>query len=163
MLKAGLTIKNDSGRVYDRFRHRIMFPIRDVRGRVIGFGGRKMGEEEGPKYLNSPETPVFSKSRELYGLYEARKALRNIDRLLVVEGYMDVVALAQNGFPNAVATLGTATGEAHYHKLYRYTDEVICCFDGDKAGRSAAWRALESALPVLNEHRQLKFVFLPRW
>ena len=161
LLKAGLTIKNDSGRVYDRFRHRIMFPIRDVRGRVIGFGGRKMGEEEGPKYLNSPETPVFSKSRELYGLYEARKALRNIDRLLVVEGYMDVVALAQNGFPNAVATLGTATGEAHYHKLYRYTDEVICCFDGDKAGRSAAWRALESALPVLNEHRQLKFVFLP--
>jgi DNA primase len=161
LLKAGLTIKNDSGRVYDRFRHRIMFPIRDVRGRVIGFGGRKMGDEEGPKYLNSPETTVFSKGRELYGLYEARKAVRNIDRLLVVEGYMDVVALAQNGFPNAVATLGTATGEAHYHKLYRYTDEVICCFDGDKAGRSAAWRALESALPVLNEHRQLKFVFLP--
>lgn len=161
LLKAGLTIKNDNGRVYDRFRHRIMFPIRDVRGRVIGFGGRKLGDEEGPKYLNSPETPVFSKSQELYGLYEARKALRNIDRLVVVEGYMDVVALAQNGFRNAVATLGTATGEAHYHKLYRYTDEVICCFDGDKAGRSAAWRALESALPVLNEHRQLKFVFLP--
>ena len=161
LLKAGLTIKNDNGRVYDRFRHRIMFPIRDVRGRVIGFGGRKLGDEEGPKYLNSPETPVFSKSQELYGLYEARKALRNIDRLLVVEGYMDVVALAQHGFRNAVATLGTATGEPHYHKLYRYTDEVICCFDGDKAGRSAAWRALESALPVLNEHRQLKFVFLP--
>jgi DNA primase len=161
MLKAGLTIKNDSGRVYDRFRHRIMFPIRDVRGRVIGFGGRKLGDEEGPKYLNSPETPVFAKNQELYGLYEARKALRNIDRLLVVEGYMDVVALAQRGFPNAVATLGTATGEAHYQKLYRYTDEVVCCFDGDKAGRAAAWRALESALPVLNEHRQLKFVFLP--
>ena len=161
LLKAGLTIKNDNGRVYDRFRHRIMFPIRDLRGRVIGFGGRKLGDEEGPKYLNSPETPVFSKSQELYGLYEARKALRNIDRLLVVEGYMDVVALAQNGFRNAVATLGTATGEAHYQKLYRYTDEVVCCFDGDKAGRSAAWRALESALPVLNEHRQLKFVFLP--
>ena len=161
MLKAGLTIKNDSGRVYDRFRHRIMFPIRDVRGRVIGFGGRKLGDEEGPKYLNSPETPVFAKNQELYGLYEARKALRNIDRLLVVEGYMDVVALAQGGFRNAVATLGTATGEAHYQKLYRYTDEVVCCFDGDKAGRAAAWRALESALPVLNEHRQLKFVFLP--
>lgn len=161
LLKAGLTIKNDAGRVYDRFRHRIMFPIRDVRGRVIGFGGRKLGDEEGPKYLNSPETAVFSKSQELYGLYEARKALRNIDRLLVVEGYMDVVALAQNGFRNAVATLGTATGEAHYQKLYRYTEEVICCFDGDRAGRSAAWRALESALPVLNEHRQLKFVFLP--
>ena len=161
LLKAGLTTKNDSGRAYDRFRHRIMFPIRDVRGRVIGFGGRKLGDEEGPKYLNSPETPVFSKNQELYGLYEARKAMRSIDRLLVVEGYMDVVALAQNGFPNAVATLGTATGEAHYQKLYRYTDEVVCCFDGDKAGRSAAWRALESALPVLNEHRQLKFVFLP--
>lgn len=161
LLQAGLTIKNDNGRVYDRFRHRIMFPIRDMRGRVIGFGGRKLGDEEGPKYLNSPETPVFSKSQELYGLYEARKALRNIDRLLVVEGYMDVVALAQNGFRNAVATLGTATGEAHYRKLYRYTDEVVCCFDGDKAGRAAAWRALESALPVLNEHRQLKFVFLP--
>ena len=161
MLKAGLTIKNDSGRVYDRFRHRIMFPIRDVRGRVIGFGGRKLGDEEGPKYLNSPETQVFAKNQELYGLYEARKALRNIDRLLVVEGYMDVVALAQGGFRNAVATLGTATGEAHYQKLYRYTDEVVCCFDGDKAGRAAAWRALESALPVLNEHRQLKFVFLP--
>ena len=161
MLKAGLTIKNDSGRVYDRFRHRIMFPIRDVRGRVIGFGGRKLGDEEGPKYLNSPETPVFAKNQELYGLYEARKALRSIDRLMVVEGYMDVVALAQRGFRNAVATLGTATGEAHYQKLYRYTDEVVCCFDGDKAGRAAAWRALESALPVLNEHRQLKFVFLP--
>lgn len=161
LLQAGLTIKNDSGRVYDRFRHRIVFPIRDVRGRVIGFGGRKLGDEEGPKYLNSPETAVFAKGQELYGLYEARKALRSIDRLLVVEGYMDVVALAQGGFRNAVATLGTATGEAHYRKLYRYTDEVICCFDGDKAGRSAAWRALESALPVLDEHRSLKFVFLP--
>jgi DNA primase len=138
-----------------------MFPIRDTRGRVIGFGGRKLGDEEGPKYLNSPETPVFFKGQELYGLYEARKALRNIQRLIVVEGYMDVVALAQNGVLNAVATLGTATGEAHFQKLYKYSDEVVCCFDGDKAGRSAAWRALESALPILNEHRQLKFVFLP--
>lgn len=161
MLEAGLTIKNDKGRVYDRFRHRAMFPIRDTRGRVIGFGGRKFGDEEGPKYLNSPETPVFQKSQELYGLYEARRALRHIDRLVVVEGYMDVIALAQHEIPYAVATLGTATGEAHYHKLYKYADEVICCFDGDKAGRSAAWRALESALPVLNEQRQLKFVFLP--
>ena len=161
LLTAGLTIKNDKGNVYDRFRHRIMFPIRDTRGRVIGFGGRKLGEEEGPKYLNSPETPVFVKGQELYGLYEARKALRNIQRLIVVEGYMDVVALAQNGVLNAVATLGTATGEAHFQKLYKYSDEVVCCFDGDKAGRSAAWRALESALPILNEHRQLKFVFLP--
>ena len=161
LLTAGLTIKNDKGNVYDRFRHRIMFPIRDTRGRVIGFGGRKLGDEEGPKYLNSPETPVFFKGQELYGLYEARKALRNIQRLIVVEGYMDVVALAQNGVLNAVATLGTATGEAHFQKLYKYSDEVVCCFDGDKAGRSAAWRALESALPILNEHRQLKFVFLP--
>ncbi|MDG1134741.1 MAG: DNA primase [Pseudomonadales bacterium] len=161
LLTAGLTIKNDKGNVYDRFRHRIMFPIRDTRGRVIGFGGRKLGQEEGPKYLNSPETPVFFKGQELYGLYEARKALRNIQRLIVVEGYMDVVALAQNGVLNAVATLGTATGEAHFQKLYKYSDEVVCCFDGDKAGRSAAWRALESALPILNEHRQLKFVFLP--
>lgn len=161
LLIAGLTIKNDKGNVYDRFRHRIIFPIRDTRGRVIGFGGRKLGDEEGPKYLNSPETPVFFKGQELYGLYEARKALRNIQRLIVVEGYMDVVALAQNGVLNAVATLGTATGEAHFQKLYKYSDEVVCCFDGDKAGRSAAWRALESALPILNEHRQLKFVFLP--
>ena len=161
LLLAGLTTKNDKGNVYDRFRDRVVFPIRDTRGRVIGFGGRTLKDGDGPKYLNSPETPLFQKGRELYGLYEARKALRSIDRLIVVEGYMDVVALAQNGIPNAVATLGTATGTAHYEKLYRYSDEVICCFDGDKAGRAAAWRALESALPVLNERRSLKFVFLP--
>ena len=161
LLTAGLLIKNDKGRVYDRFRDRIMFPIRDTRGRVIAFGGRILAQDGGPKYLNSPETPIFFKAQELYGLYEARKALRKIDALLVVEGYMDVVALAQNGIANAVATLGTATGEAHFKKLYRYADQVVCCFDGDKAGRSAAWRALESALPVLNEHRQLKFAFLP--
>ena len=161
LLTAGLLIKNDKDRVYDRFRDRIMFPIRDTRGRVIAFGGRILAQDGGPKYLNSPETPIFFKAQELYGLYEARKALRKIDALLVVEGYMDVVALAQNGIVNAVATLGTATGEAHFKKLYRYADQVVCCFDGDKAGRSAAWRALESALPVLNEHRQLKFAFLP--
>ena len=161
LLKAGLLTKNDNGRVYDRFRDRIMFPIRDTRGRVIAFGGRILSQDGGPKYLNSPETPIFFKAQELYGLYEARKALRKIDELLVVEGYMDVVALAQNGIVNAVATLGTASGEAHFRKLYRYTGNVVCCFDGDKAGRSAAWRALESALPVLSEHRQLKFAFLP--
>ncbi|MBX3705055.1 MAG: DNA primase [Pseudomonadales bacterium] len=161
LVEAGLLIRNDSGRVYDRFRGRIMFPIRDTRGRVIGFGGRVMGQGDGPKYLNSPETPVFHKGRELYGLYEARRALRQIDRLLVVEGYMDVVALAQSGIANAVATLGTSATPEHFQKLYRYTEEVVCCFDGDNAGRQAAWRALESALPQLGEGRQLKFMFLP--
>ncbi|MEQ9451346.1 MAG: DNA primase [Pseudomonadales bacterium] len=161
LLEAGLANKSDNGRVYDRFRSRIIFPIRDTRGRVIGFGGRVMGADDGPKYLNSPETPVFHKSKELYGLYEARRALRRIDRLLVVEGYMDVVALAQFGFANAVATLGTASGTPHFEKLFRYTDEVVCCFDGDTAGRGAAWKALENALPTLTEHRQMKFMFLP--
>ena len=161
LITAGLQIKNEQGRIYDRFRDRIMFPIRDTRGRVIGFGGRTMSSDDGPKYLNSPETPVFHKGSELYGLYEARRALRRIDRLILVEGYMDVVALAQHGVPNAVAALGTASGEGHFHKLFRYADEVVCCFDGDQAGRSAAWKALENALPTLNEHRQLKLVFLP--
>lgn len=160
LLDAGLLTKNERGRVYDRFRDRIIFPIRDTRGRTIGFGGRAL-EEGGPKYLNSPETEVFHKGQELYGLYEARKALRNLDSLIVVEGYMDVVALAQYGVANVVATLGTASGRAHFEKLYRYTDEVICCFDGDQAGRQAAWKALENALPVLNEHRMIKLVFLP--
>lgn len=161
LLDTGMLTKNDNGRVYDRFRGRIMFPIRDTRGRVIAFGGRVMSADDGPKYLNSPETEIFHKSRELYGLYEARKALRNIHRLIVVEGYMDVVALAQYGVMNAVATLGTASGTQHFQKLYRYTDEVVCCFDGDQAGRSAAWKALENALPALGELKQLKFVFLP--
>jgi DNA primase len=161
LLEAGLLIRNDNGRVYDRFRGRVMFPIRDTRGRIIGFGGRILGGDGGPKYLNSPETEVFHKGRELYGLYEARRALRRLDRLLVVEGYMDVVALAQAGIANAVATLGTATTPEHFHKLYRYSEEVVCCFDGDNAGRQAAWRALESALPVLKDGRQLRFMFLP--
>ena len=161
LLDAGLANTSEKGRVYDRFRDRITFPIRDTRGRVIGFGGRVMSKDDGPKYLNSPETALFHKSKELYGLYEARKALRNIDRLLVVEGYMDVVALAQFGVANVVATLGTATGTPHFEKLYRYCDEVVCCFDGDQAGRQAAWKALDNALPALNEHRQLKFMFLP--
>jgi DNA primase len=161
LLSAGLLIRNDKGNVYDRFRDRIMFPIRDTRGRVIGFGGRVIGAEDGPKYLNSPETPVFHKGAELYGLFEARNALRRIEQLVVVEGYMDVVALAQAGIANAVASLGTAATTDHFHKLYRYSEEVVCCFDGDTAGRRAAWKALDNALPVLTDGRQLKFMFLP--
>jgi DNA primase len=161
LLRAGLLAENDKGNRYDRFRDRIMFPIRDTRGRVIGFGGRVMEDASGPKYLNSPETPVFHKGRELYGLFEARKALRRIDQLLVVEGYMDVVVLVQAGIANVVASLGTATTTEHFHKLYRYCEEVVCCFDGDSAGRKAAWRALENALPSLTEGRALKFLFLP--
>ncbi|MCH2335703.1 MAG: DNA primase [Pseudomonadales bacterium] len=159
LIEAGMLVRNDAGRVYDRFRERITFPIRDTRGRVVGFGGRVLGDEK-PKYLNSPETEVFQKSRELYGLFEARRALRELPRLLVVEGYMDVVALAQHGIPNAVATLGTATGQTHYEKLFRYTREIVCCFDGDSAGRGAAWKALSSAFPVLQEGRQLRFMFV---
>ncbi len=162
LLEAGLVTRNDAGRVYDRFRGRVTFPIRDTRGRIIGFGGRVItADDSGPKYLNSPETEIFHKGRELYGLYEARRALKRLDRLVVVEGYMDVVALAQSGIANGVATLGTAATAEHFHKLYRYTEEVVCCFDGDNAGRRAAWRALESALPVLTDGRQLRFMFLP--
>ena len=156
----GLVIKKDDGGFYDRFRDRVMFPIRDARGRVIGFGGRVMGKEE-PKYLNSPETVLFHKGQELYGLYEARQALRQIDRLVVVEGYMDVIALARHGINFAVATLGTATTDEHLNRLFRLTDEVIFCFDGDRAGRAAAWKALENSLPQLREGRQIRFVFLP--
>ena len=161
LLKAGLATTNDKGRQYDRFRDRIMFPIRDTRGRVIGFGGRVLTGDDGPKYLNSPETEVFNKSQELYGLFEVRRALRQVEEVIVVEGYMDVVALAQHGVANAVATLGTASGEPHFRKLYRNTPKVVCCFDGDAAGRKAAWRALENALGVLDEHRQLYLAFLP--
>jgi DNA primase len=160
LLAAGLIIRKDNGQHYDRFRHRIMFPIRDSRGRMIGFGGRVMADEE-PKYLNSPETVLFHKGRELYGLYEARQALRSIDRLVVVEGYMDVVGLARNGIDFATATLGTATTDDHLNRLFRMCDEVLFCFDGDRAGRAAAWRALEVALPQIKEGRQIKFVFLP--
>lgn len=161
LLEAGLIAKNEQGREYDRFRCRIMFPVRDTKGRVIAFGGRLLGEGRGPKYLNSPETPIFSKSRELYGLFEARRSTRRLEALILVEGYMDVIALAQAGIRNVVATLGTATGEAHYRKLYRYADEVICCFDGDQAGHRAAWKALESALGCLSAGKLLKFVLLP--
>ena len=157
---AGMLIERDQGGFYDRFRGRVMFPIRDARGRVIAFGGRVLGNDE-PKYLNSPETPLFHKGRELYGLYEARQALRQIPRLLVVEGYMDVVGLHEAGVNWAVATLGTATTPEHLERLFRVTEEVVFCFDGDRAGRQAAWRALENALPTLREGRQVRFLFLP--
>lgn len=160
LIEGGMLLKSDNGRVYDRFRDRIMFPIHDRRGRVIGFGGRVLGDGT-PKYLNSPETPVFHKGRELYGLYEVRQAHRNPERILIVEGYMDVVALAQFGIDYAVASLGTATTIEHLQLLFRTTREVICCYDGDRAGREAAWRALENALPLLQDGRSLKFVFLP--
>ncbi|MES1942599.1 DNA primase [Salinisphaera sp. PC39] len=158
-IEAGLLIERD-GRSYDRFRNRVMFPIRDGRGRTIGFGGRTLGDDKA-KYLNSPETPLFHKGRHVYGLYEARQLLREIPRMLVVEGYMDVIALAQHGFPNAVATLGTATTPEHLQALFRVTGEVVFCFDGDAAGRRAAWRALEQALPVLRGTRRIRFLFLP--
>jgi DNA primase len=147
-------------RRYDRFRDRIMFPIRNVKGECIGFGGRVLGEGT-PKYLNSPETPVFSKGRELYGLFEARQAIRESGYVLVTEGYMDVVALAQLGFPHAVATLGTACTTDHVHKLFRFTDSVVFSFDGDAAGRRAARKALDGALPYASDVRSVKFLFLP--
>jgi DNA primase len=157
---AGLVIAGDAGKRYDRFRDRIMFPIHDGSGRVIGFGGRVLDKGE-PKYLNSPETPVFSKGRELYGLFQARPAIRTAAKVVVVEGYMDVVALAQHGVEFAVATLGTATTPTHAQKLFRVTDTVIFCFDGDEAGRRAAWRALENTLSVLADGKDARFLFLP--
>jgi len=160
LLATGLIIRKDNGKHYDRFRDRLMFPIRDARGRTIGFGGRVMGEGE-PKYLNSPETVLFHKGRELYGMYEARQALRHIERLVVVEGYMDAVALARNGIDFAVATLGTATTGEHLNRLFRITENAYFAFDGDRAGKKAAWRALENALPQIREGRQIRFVFLP--
>ena len=157
---AGMLVTNDQGRSYDRFRERVMFPIRDKRGRVIAFGGRVLGDGM-PKYLNSPETEVFHKGRQLYGLYEAQQNHSTLQRLLVVEGYMDVVALAQFGIDYAVASLGTSTTAEHIQLLFRATDNVVRCYDGDRAGREAAWRALETALPYLNDGRQLRFMFLP--
>ncbi len=156
----GMTIEKEGGRYYDRFRNRIMFPIRDRRGRIIAFGGRVIDNNDTPKYLNSPESPLFHKGRELYGLYEARQAQRQIERLLVVEGYMDVVALAQHGIRYAVATLGTALTLDHIGPLYRTTQEVVFCFDGDRAGRDAAWKALDIMLPELKEGRTARFMFL---
>ncbi|MFO7593768.1 MAG: DNA primase [Pseudomonadota bacterium] len=160
LINAGLVVEKEGGKRYDRFRDRIMFPIRDRRGRVIAFGGRVLGDEK-PKYLNSPETPVFYKGRELYGLFEARQALKQLPRLLVVEGYMDVVALAQFDVRYAVATLGTSVTPEHLGQLFRHTDEVVFCFDGDRAGRDAAWRGLENALPLLSDGRTLRFMFMP--
>jgi len=160
LLETGLIIENDEGKRYDRFRDRIMFPIINVRGQVIGFGGRVLDKGE-PKYLNSPETPLFEKGHELYGLFQAQKAIRADKMALVVEGYMDVVALAQLGVEYAVATLGTATTPFHIQKLLRMTEHVVFCFDGDGAGRRAAWRALENALPHLQDGKQLRFLFLP--
>ena len=161
LLQTGLVVKKEGGGQYDRFRDRIMFPIRDRRGRVIAFGGRQLGGDDGPKYLNSSETPIFHKGRELYGLFQARKAERKLERLLVVEGYMDVVALAQFSVRNVVATLGTATTHDHLERLFRVVPQIVFCFDGDRAGRQAAWRALENALPILSEGRQINFMFLP--
>ncbi|MDQ5892159.1 MAG: primase, partial [Pseudomonadota bacterium] len=157
---AGMLVTNDQGRTYDRFRERVMFPIRDKRGRVIAFGGRVLGNDT-PKYLNSPETGIFHKGRQLYGLYEAQQSHKDLKRLLVVEGYMDVVALSQFCIDYAVASLGTSTTAEHIQLLFRATDQVVCCYDGDRAGREAAWRALETALPYLNDGRQLRFMFLP--
>jgi DNA primase len=159
---AGLVVENEQGRRYDRFRDRIMFPIHDAKGQVIGFGGRVIAPEDIPKYYNSPETPLFQKGHELYGLFLARKAIRDIGRVLVVEGYMDVVALAQYGIEYAVAALGTATTPFHIAKLMRQTDEVVFCFDGDNAGRAAAWRAAMNALPALTDGLKLSFLFLPK-
>ncbi len=159
---AGLVVENEQGKRYDRFRDRIMFPIHDQKGQVIGFGGRVINPEDTPKYYNSPETPLFQKGHELYGLFVARRAIRDAGRALVVEGYMDVVALAQYGIEYAVAALGTATTPFHITKLMRQTDEIVFCFDGDNAGRTAAWRAAINALPALTDGLKLRFLFLPK-
>ena len=161
LLEAGMLIFNEEKeRLYDRFRDRVVFPIRDSRGRVIAFGGRVLTDEK-PKYLNSPETPIFHKGQELYGLYEARQAYRQLPRLLVVEGYMDVVSLAQYGIAYGVATLGTACSVEHLQRGFRFTSEIVFCFDGDEAGRKAARRAMENALPAMEDGRQVKFLYLP--
>lgn len=161
LIESGMLIDNpEEGKTYDRFRDRVMFPIRDIRGRVIAFGGRIIGDGK-PKYLNSPETPVFHKGRELYGLYESRRRNRKLDQLIVVEGYMDVVALAQEGINYAVATLGTATSSDHLDRLFRTVSKLVFSFDGDKAGRNAAWKALQESLPFMRDGRSARFLFLP--
>lgn len=160
LLDTGLIIKKDDGTYYDRFRDRVMFPILDHRGRTIGFGGRVLDTGE-PKYLNSPETPIFQKGHELYGLYQGLKANRELKRVMIVEGYLDVIALFQHGITYAVATLGTATTAHHLQRLFRYTNEIIFCFDGDNAGRTAAWRALQVIFPLMHDSLQVRFLFLP--
>jgi DNA primase len=157
---AGLVVKNEQGRLYDRFRERVMFPIVDPQGEVIAFGGRVLGQGE-PKYLNSPETPLFEKGREVFGLPQARTGIRSSGTAIVVEGYLDVVALAQHGVSNAIATLGTATTVTHVQKLFRQAERIVFCFDGDSAGRKAAWRALENSLELLSEQKSIAFAFLP--
>ena len=160
LASAGLVIMSDEGKQYDRFRDRIMFPILNQRGQIIGFGGRVLEQEE-PKYLNSPETVLFEKGRELYNFFSARRAIREVNCVVVVEGYMDVIALSQHGIDYAVAALGTATTSFHLQKLLRLTDHIIFCFDGDKAGRKAAWRALENSLPLISDGKYMGFLFLP--
>lgn len=160
LLDTGMLTENDKKRVYDRFRHRIMFPIRDHRGREVGFGGRVLGQGE-PKYLNSPETPIFHKGSELYNLFDARGPIKDAEFVLVVEGYMDVVALAQAGIDNAVATLGTATTAMHLQRLFRHSQNIVFSFDGDRAGKAAAWKALQTCLPLMQDGYQISFLFLP--
>ncbi len=161
LIATGMLIQKDDGKTYDRYRHRIMFPIHDRLGRIIGFGGRSVDADQKPKYLNSPETVIFQKNRELYGLHQILQQQSNVTNVLIVEGYMDVIALAQHGIMNAVATLGTATSTYHIQLLSKHTKQLIFCFDGDAAGRQAAWRALESSLPQLNSGLDASFIFLP--
>ena len=161
LIDAGMAIEKDNGQHYDRFRHRMMFPIRDRRGRTIAFGGRVIATEDNPKYLNSPESPVFHKGDEIYGLYELKKAVTQIEHIFITEGYMDVIALAEHGVKTAVATLGTAINSAQIEKLFRSCKTLIFCFDGDNAGKKAAWRSLEQCLPSLKEGRLSRFLFLP--
>ena len=162
LIESGMVVEGaDEDKVYDRFRDRVIFPIKDLRGRTIAFGGRVLSDDAKPKYLNSPETSVFHKGRELYGLYEARKRVRKLEKLIVVEGYMDVVALAQNGIGYSVATLGTATSTEHIERMFRLVPQIIFCFDGDEAGRNAGWKALKSTLPAMQDGRGVKFLFVP--
>ncbi|MFT5659372.1 MAG: DNA primase, partial [Gammaproteobacteria bacterium] len=161
LAEAGMLIEKENGQPYDRFRHRLMFPIRDRRGRTIAFGGRVIDPEDNPKYLNSPESPIFHKGSEIYGLFELKKGSNNVDQILITEGYMDVIGLAQHGIKTAVATLGTAINNEQIEKLFRSCKSLIFCFDGDSAGKKAAWRSLEQCLPSLKEGRLARFLFLP--